>query len=341
VARPARAAFCALGLATLFAGVALAPEPARAHRLAPAVLELVESEGGRVAVRFTLPAEQPPAASLRPELPPACVEAAPPQAAPEGTGVVLAWSLRCEPAGLVGARIALRGLAASGSNALLRVELADGRSFRAVLHAGAPEFSVPERESRGDVARDYARLGIEHILTGIDHLLFVFGLVLLVSGRRALLWTVTAFTIGHSVTLSLAALGFVEFPSAWIEVLIAGTILWLAAELALPRPDPQSWMRRAPWRMAGSFGLLHGFGFAGALAEVGLPQAEIPLALAAFNLGIEIGQLAFVAVVLLAQQLLRRLRVELPGALARAPVTAMGALAAYWCLERSAAALGL
>jgi len=321
--------------------VAVAPAAAPAHRLAPALLELFERDAGRVEVRFKLPLELPSGSQLVPELPPGCVEESPPEAAPEGTGVVLHWFARCGETGLVGSQIALRGLASSGSNALLRVELADGRSFRTVLHAGAPVFSIPERESRLDVVRSYARLGIEHILTGVDHLLFVFGLVLLVHGGRALLATVTAFTLGHSVTLSLAALGFVHFPSAWIEVLIAGTILWLAAELALPPRDPPGWMRRAPWGMAGGFGLLHGLGFAGALAEVGLPDTEIPLALLAFNLGIEIGQLAFVALVLAAGWMLRRPLATAPLWLARAPVTAMGALAAYWCLERGAAALGL
>jgi hydrogenase/urease accessory protein HupE len=317
------------------------PAAASAHRLAPALLELFERDAGRVEVRFKLPVELPSGSQLVPELPPGCAEEAPPEATPEGTGVVLHWFVRCAETGLVGSQIGLRGLASSGSNALLRIELADGRSFRTVLHAGAPAFSIPERESRLDVARGYSRLGIEHILTGVDHLLFVFGLVLLVRVGRALLATVTAFTLGHSITLSLAALGFVHFPSAWIEVLIAGTILWLAAELALPPRDPPDWMRRAPWVMAGSFGLLHGLGFAGALAEVGLPDAEIPLALLAFNVGIEIGQLGFVAAVLAAAWLLRGPLAAVPQWLARAPVTAMGALAAYWCLERGAAALGL
>ncbi len=328
-------------LCALLAGllVVALPAAALAHRLAPALLELFEREDGRVEVRFKLPAEQPSGAELRPLLPPQCVAEAPPEATPEGTGVVLHWFVRCGEDGLVGSQVALQGLAASGSNALLRIELADGRRLRAVLHAGEPAFPVPSRESRKDVLRGYGRLGALHILTGFDHLLFVFGLVLLVRGGRSLVATVTAFTAGHSVTLSLAALGFVHFPSAWIEVWIAATILWLAAELAPPEPDPRRLMRRAPWAMAGAFGLLHGLGFAGALAEVGLPEGEIPLALFAFNVGIEIGQLAFVALVLAAGRILRGPLTRAPGWLARAPVTAMGALAAYWCLERGATAL--
>jgi hydrogenase/urease accessory protein HupE len=319
----------------------LAPAAATAHRLAPALLELVERGEGRVEVRFKLPIEQPTGADLRPELPPHCAPASEPVATQEDTGVVLRWTEQCDAAGLVGSRVSLAGLAGSGSNALLRIELADGRALRAVLHEGAPVFEVPERQGRIDVARDYLRLGVEHILTGFDHLLFVFGLVLLVRGGRPLLWTVTAFTLGHSVTLSLAALGYVDFPSAWIEVLIAGTILLLAAELARPDPDPRDVMRRRPWLVAGGFGLLHGLGFAGALAEVGLPADEIPMALLAFNLGIELGQLAFVAVVLAAGWLLLQPLARVPRWLAQAPVTAMGALAAYWCLERGASALGI
>jgi hypothetical protein len=325
----------------LFAALMLVPPlAASAHRLAPALLELVERGDGRVDVTFKVPEEQPVGSELRPVLPERCSAEGEPQAAREGTGIAMRWSERCA-GGLVGARVGLSGIEGSGSNALLRVQLADGRSFRAVLDARSPSFEVPERESRLHVVRGYAELGIHHILTGFDHLLFVFGLVLLVCGGRRLLWTITAFTLGHSVTLSLAALGFVHFPSAWIEVLIAGTILWLAAELARGEPAQPSALRRSPWLMAGAFGLLHGLGFAGALAEVGLPEGEIPLALLSFNVGIECGQLAFVVVVLAAQRVLARPLEGAPGWLTRAPVTVMGTLAAYWCFERAASALGV
>jgi hypothetical protein len=151
---------------------------------------------------------------------------------------------------------------------------------------------------------------------------------------RPLLWTVTAFTAGHSVTLSLAALGIVRFPTAPIEVAIAATILVLALELAQEGRD--SWLRRRPWAVAFAFGLLHGFGFAGALAEVGLPQEEIPVALFSFNVGIELGQLGFVSLVLALRRALAPALAGAPGWLLRAPVTAMGALSVYWCLDRSA-----
>jgi hydrogenase/urease accessory protein HupE len=211
----------------------------------------------------------------------------------------------------------------------------------AVLHGGAPSLVVPERASPLAVFSDYLRLGVHHIATGFDHLLFVFGLVLLARGTRRLLWTVTAFTAGHSVTLSLASLGVVNFPTRPIEVAIAATILALAVELArgplhADRSTRESPMRRRPWAVAFAFGLLHGFGFAGALAQVGLPQQEIPVALFSFNVGIELGQVGFVAVVLALRRVLAPVLAGAPGWLARAPVTAMGALSVYWCLDRGA-----
>jgi hypothetical protein len=165
----------------------------------------------------------------------------------------------------------------------------------------------------------------------------VFGLLLWVHGRRRLVATITAFTVGHSVTLSLAVLGVVAFSARWVEVAIAFSLLVLAAELARPASPAPSPLGRRPWMLALCFGLLHGFGFAGALAEAGLPIGEIPLALFAFNAGIEAGQLAFVAGVVLLRPMVERLAVGSPAWLPRAPVYAMGSLAAYWCFERGAA----
>jgi hypothetical protein len=231
----------------------------------------------------------------------------------------------------------LNGLDASPADALLRVELADGRHVQAVLRGSQPFYVIPARSSRLDVAVDYARLGVEHMGGGLDHLLFVLGLLLLVRGRvKAVVQTVTAFTVGHSVTLSLAVLGFVRFPVALIELAIAGSVFLLAAELARGPGAPPSRLRRFPWAMAGAFGLLHGFGFAGALAEIGLPSSEIPLSLFAFNLGIELGQLAFVGAVLAAWTFATRVRVPVPSWSHAVPAYGIGCLAAYWCLERAA-----
>lgn len=315
--------------------IALLAGSAAAHRLAPALLELVEASPGRFDVVWKTPLQQPVGSEVRPELPESCRAVAAGEASREATGLVLRSTVECGASGLVGRTVAVRGLETSGTNALVRIVLADGRRIQAVLHSGEPELRVPERQDVFQVARDYGRLGSEHILSGFDHLLFVFGLVLLVAGTRALLYTVTAFTLGHSVTLSFAVLGFVAFPSALVEVVIALTILALALELARPDPPKPSWMRRAPWAMAFGFGLLHGLGFAGALAEVGLPTAEIPAALLAFNVGIEVGQIAFVLLVLVLRRGFASVIAAAPGWALRAPAYGMGGLAVYWCLDRS------
>ena len=320
---------------------ALAAAPAAAHRLAPSLLSIDEAADGAIAVTFKMARVQPGGGEVAPELPERCAPSERPRVEVDEQSFTVRWTARCGEAGLVGARVGVRGLAETDTNALVRLALRDGRLVQAVLHAGAPSLVVPERASPLGVFRDYLRLGVHHILTGFDHLLFVFGLVLLARGTRRLLWTVTAFTAGHSVTLSLAALGAVRFPTAPIEVAIAGTILALAVELARPPRDAEhladeSVLRRRPWAVAFAFGLLHGFGFAGALAEVGLPQEEIPVALFSFNVGIELGQVAFVIVVLALRRVLAPALARAPSRLARVPVTAMGALAVYWCLDRVA-----
>jgi hypothetical protein len=326
-----------LRLVALLAGVSLllGAGLAHAHPLAPALLELREHGGGRVEVKFKTPAKRLPGTKLVPLLPESCSTKAQSTLEREGTGVVERYAVACE-ASLVGARVGIRGLEASGTDALLRVELADGRHIQSVLRSSEPSLVIPERPSRLGVLRDYLRLGALHIASGLDHLLFVFGLLVLVAARTGpLLKTVTAFTVGHSVTLSLAVLGFVSFPSGLVELAIAGSIFVLGAELVPASGRAPSMLRRFPWAMAGAFGLLHGFGFAGALAEVGLPSGEIPLALFAFNVGIELGQLAFIGLVLVAWQLLVRVRVPVPTWSRALPAYGIGCLAAYWCIERA------
>jgi hydrogenase/urease accessory protein HupE len=203
-----------------------------------------------------------------------------------------------------------------------------------VLGAERPSVVIEGEPSRLDVLHDYGLLGVEHIATGIDHLLFVFGLLLLASGTRQLLATITAFTVGHSVTLALAALEIVHVPQAPVEVVIAVTIYVLAVELAREVRAGSTLLRRSPWAMAFAFGLLHGLGFAGALRETGLPQNDVPLALLAFNLGIEAGQVAFVAAVLAVTALIRPGLRSLPAWSVRVPVYAMGIASFYWILER-------
>jgi hydrogenase/urease accessory protein HupE len=189
----------------------------------------------------------------------------------------------------------------------------------------------------------YLRLGVDHILTGFDHLLFVFGLLLLVGPNWRLVKAVTAFTAAHSITLALAALGYLRFPSAAIEALVALSILFVAVELASPdRVDP-TLARRRPWLIAFLFGLLHGMAFAGVLADIGLPPGAAPPALLLFNVGVEIGQLLFIATALAglwaAGTAARRLSLPRPGWAAAAPAYVIGGLSAYWLIERTMAAV--
>ncbi|MEM7137863.1 MAG: HupE/UreJ family protein [Myxococcota bacterium] len=328
-----RAARLPILLAVTFAmAAALVPTGASAHLFAPALLEVRQLDETSVAVRWKQPAVRQMGSALQPSLPASCYSQ-PAESKLEGTGMVSEWLATC-PEGLVGQRFEVSGIGGSGADVLLRITLIDGRTLSQVLKADAPFFVVPERQSKSSVAQSYIGLGVEHILGGWDHLLFVLGLVLLVGWGKNLLWTVTAFTVGHSVTLALAVLGFVNVPQAPIEALIALSIYFLAVELVGKIRGKLTLVERAPWIVAAGFGLLHGLGFAGALTEVGLPAEEIPLALFSFNVGIELGQLAFVAVVMLVWTALRALPWSWPKWVAYAPAYLIGCLAAFWFFER-------
>lgn len=313
-------------------------QPVFAHAFAPSLLEVRETGPGHVLVRWKQPAIKVFGSSLFPLLPESCHERGERLTSTEGTGVVETWGVDC-PDGIIGKTIRMEGIAASQTNVLLRLVLADGRTVRHILNGEQPGFVVPAQEGKLDVMASYGRIGIEHILTGFDHLLFVLGLVLLVQGGQRLLWTVTAFTVGHSITLALAVLGFVHVPQQPIEAGIALSIYVLAVELAPHNTRKPTLMERAPWFIAGLFGLLHGLGFAGALSQIGLPENDIPLTLFAFNLGIEAGQLLFVAVVLLFLLALRRLPLRWPRPAAYVPAYTMGTFAAFWFFQRVAASL--
>jgi hypothetical protein len=321
-----KALAAALVLALLCAG------SAAAHRLAPSYLELREAADGSFAVLWRTPRVVARGARLAPELP--CEAAEAPQATQEPGALVLRWSARCA-GGLVGRELRVEGLAGSGTDALLRVAFADGRELQTVLTASRPAFRVPARESAATVAQAYLRLGVEHLVSGLDHVLFVLGLVALLRGGRRLLLAISAFTLGHSATLAAASLGLVRVPSAPVEAAIAASLV--AVALALTRPDAGagSGLARRPAALPFGFGLLHGLGFAGALAAAGLPGHALPLALLSFNLGIEAGQLALVALALPVLALLRRTPLPRGAFVCELPATALGALGMYLVLERS------
>jgi len=307
-----------------------------AHPLAPALLELRELPDRKFEVRWKTSLLTPIGSDVRPELPAHCETVGTPESFRDAASATTKFTVDCGEQGLVGSVLRVRGLEKSRTDALVRVVMQDGRRLRSVLNGADASFVVPEEEQAITVFGDYLTLGFEHILTGFDHLLFVLGLVLLVASRRRLLATVTAFTLGHSVTLSLAALGFVDFPSRAVEVVIAFSIFLLAVELSRGAAQGPTLMGRRPWFMAGGFGLLHGFGFAGALTEVGLPAEDIPLALFSFNVGIELGQLLFVGCVLALQLGLAPWLRRLPRPLELLPAYGIGSLAVYWCFERAA-----
>ncbi len=318
--------------------------------MAPSLLELREDEAS-VLVLWKISLLNPQAADLQPLLPPPCRlastgwDGAAAVERVDNTGLIRRWAYDCGPDGLAGRRIAVEGLERTDLSVLLRAVLRDGQTARTILQPDSPSYLIPRQPTSMQVAGSYLALGIEHILGGFDHLLFVLGLLLLVREGRALLLTVTAFTLGHSVTLSLAALKLVQLPSAPIELAIALSIWILALELTRGQ-GKLSWAGRRPWRMATLFGLLHGLGFASALAEAGLPQGDIPLALLSFNSGIELGQLAFILAVLALQAILagilRRGGAKLAVQPLRIPAAYLiGALSSYWCLQRGAAWLAV
>lgn len=318
-----------------------------AHPLAPSLLEIRETEPGRATVLFRTPIAQTAGSTLYPDLPPTCTADEEPVATRQGTGVDLRWSIGCTENSLVAKSFGVRGLEGSRTSTLLRILLANGQQHHRLLNASNPSFTVPTEARRGEVLRQYTLLGIEHILSGPDHLLFVLALLLLIRGRKLLLWTISAFTLGHSVTLALAVLEVIYVPQAPVEVLIAASILFLAVELVRPPDAPASLTQRYPWAIAAGFGLLHGLGFAGALAEIGVPQGEIPLALLSFNIGIEAGQLGFIALCLALAGVSTRFAKKFRPKTLAPPASgrvfaayAIGSLAAFWLFERLATIAG-
>ncbi len=314
---------------------ALAARSAGAHALSPALLVLHEDAAGGVAVTWKIPTLRLIGAELRPILPAECPVTQREEISEGDDSVTTRWRIDCGAQGLLGRTVGVDGLAAAKTDALVRLELADGRAIDTVLRAREPELVIPAHEGGVGLASRYVTLGVEHILTGYDHLLFVFGLLLLASGARALVATITAFTLGHSITLTLAVLDVARVPSGPVEVLIAFSIFVLAVELARgDRTGAPTLMQRRPWLMTLVFGLLHGLGFAGTLRAAGLPPDAIPLALFGFNVGIELGQLAFVLAVLALTALARPALRRLPTWSYALPVYAMGSLAACWTIER-------
>jgi hydrogenase/urease accessory protein HupE len=316
---------------------ALFARGAAAHESLPAYLGITEITAGTFDVSWRMPATQGAPPALSPEFPAQCAAEAPPTFSEMPGAWVGRLTVRCKPPGLTQGSIRFAGLDQTVLDALVRMSFLDGREMTVVLKPDNPVLALTEPHHAVDVG-GYFRLGVEHILFGVDHLLFVTGLVLIVRRLGRLVKTITAFTLAHSITLALATLGFVHVPPAPVEATIALSIVFLARELVRLRRGEVGLAARHPWVVAFAFGLLHGFGFAGALAEVGLPEHDIPLALLLFNLGVEAGQLIFVAALLVLREALRRAG-RMPRWLTGTPAYGIGAAAGFWLVARLAVIL--
>jgi hydrogenase/urease accessory protein HupE len=321
----------------LLAALLLPAQALSAHEVRPGFLELSETAANAFLMTWKVPALGEYRLGITPRLPESCHVIGEPTSVQAGGAFIEHARVNCDR-GLEGQTIAIDRLDATLTDVLVRIESVDGSVRSARLTPSSPSFIVPVQPGPLMVVRDYVGLGIEHILFGIDHLLFVLCLLLLVRGVRKLLTTVTAFTLAHSITLAAATLGFIRVPAAPVEATIALSIVFLASELVRGEAGRSAVTRTYPWLIAFSFGLLHGLGFAGALAEVGLPQREIPLALFAFNVGVELGQLAFVTAVLSLVRFARIVPLRLPAWAPGAAGYAIGSVAAFWVFARLAAA---
>jgi hypothetical protein len=313
----------------------LASLTARAHEIRPAYLEIREGADQSIHVLWKQPIAGDRKLAIRPVLSSGWLDEDSASMARGEAHLILRWTIHPPHAPLAGQRLAIDGLERTMTDALVRIVLADGVEVIRLLKPNQPELTIPSSGKPSIPVVDYIQLGMLHIWTGVDHLLYVLGLLLLVRQRAALIKTLTAFTVAHSITLAAASLGFVIVPQAPVEALIALSIVYVAVELVYLRRGRPGLTCRFPWIVAFAFGLLHGIGFAGALGEVGLPPRDIPLALLCFNAGIEIGQLAFVAVVLTAVRPVVTVAPRAAELALRSAPHVIGSLAAFWFIERT------
>ena len=314
--------------------------PARADEFKPGYLQLTQLDRETYDVLWKVPAiDESTTLKVKPQFPEGTAALTEVRSTFSRGVTVQRWRIRV-PDGLNGKPILFSQLSETRIDVLARLVRLDGTVQLERILPVHPSFVGRPSPGRLEVVRTYTILGIEHILSGIDHLLFVLALVILVQGNRRLLATITAFTVAHSLTLAGATLGWVQVPGPPVEASIALSIVFVAVEIVHARQGRYSLTRHYPWVVAFTFGLLHGFGFAGALAQVGLPQSSIPVALLFFNVGVEIGQLLFVgavlAVITIGWRVGQRLRLPQPAWLWRIAPYAIGALASFWLVDRIA-----
>lgn len=304
-----------------------------ADEIRPGYLEITETTADVYGVLWKVPLMGDTGQRLIPVFPQHCIEVSPVASYPTPGSLIRRWSIEC-PGGLREQSIPITGLRETVTDVLAQIQWLDGSSQVARAGPGNPTLSIEAAASAGAIIYTYTFLGIEHILGGIDHLLFILALLIIVRGVGRLVATITAFTLAHSLTLAAATLGYVNIPGKPVEAVIALSILFLAVEIVHSCRGRVGAAERYPWLVAFSFGLLHGFGFAGALAEIGLPQQEIPLALVFFNVGVELGQLIFVACFVILIWLAARLAPTRGNWVRIVPAYLIGSVAAYWTIER-------
>ena len=330
----------AWGFACALLAAALSLPSAWGHETRPAYLEIKEIEPGQFSVLWRTPVLSGMQLPVVLTMPDGIQNVKEPtvQELP-GSLVERRW-IDAVPNGLAGKRITITGLQLTITDVLVRIEWIDGRQFQTIVRPARPWIEIAAAQSWLEVMGAYVVEGIRHILFGPDHLLFVLGLLLIVRGTWMLVKTVTAFTIAHSITLAIATLGFAEAPAAPLNAAIALSILFLGPEIVRASRGETSFTIRHPWVVAFAFGLLHGFGFASALTGAGLPRQDLPLALLSFNIGVEAGQLGFVALVLLLQRSFRVLEINWPRWAQAFPGYMVGTLGAFWTIQRVVLLIG-
>jgi hypothetical protein len=310
-----------------------------AHEVRPGYLELRQLDERRYDMLWKVPAKGEQRLALYVRLPANC-RGSDPVGRFVGGAYIERGRVDCD-GGLSGRVVAVDGLAATRTDVLARVQRLDGGSQTVRLTPDATGFRASGTPSWVEGVKSYTALGVEHILLGADHLLFVFGLLWMVRGAWMLVKTITAFTVAHSITLAAATLGLISAPVALVEAAIALSIVFVAVEAVKLRRGEGGLAARRPWLVAFGFGLLHGLGFASALADLGIPPAEIPLALLFFNVGVELGQLLFILVVVTLAGAIRRLDLTWSNRGAVPIVYALGTIAAFWFIERTALMIGI
>lgn len=313
---------------------------ASAHELRPSLLTLRETAPGAFDVSLRVSVAGASRVHLSPVFPAGCAPAGPSAVARDAASEVTRLRIACDGP-IEGRPIRIAGLSGTLNDVLVRVDRLDGPPQTTRVLPEDPVFALAAAPTRLDIARTYAALGLQHILLGLDHLLFVLALLLLIRAARPLVATITAFTVAHSITLALSAFGLARAPQPLVEALVALSIVVVAAEIVAAERGGGGAARLRPWTVAFAFGLLHGLGFGGALIEIGLPEGEVPLALLAFNLGVETGQLLVIAVALAAAASLVRL-LALPRLAARHPLgLVLGCVAGTWFGQRVLGLVGI